>query len=258
MKAIVNVLFVVVLAVMMVTASALFTAGYTSISVLAKKKADSGKSKSSDSGSGGNDGSDKGVSSDQPKPKHEEPQQTDTPSDIGTQPPTGDQQTDKPTDQQPIVTDKPIAPANDKPQCMIESCGPIPDKGCAFHPNSDSCKPDFEGNCPSGFAHNDKGNCFPEGPCPQGSSRHDDDESGTCFPINRPIHCPPGFFPRNGVCNKDIFIIIHNTIHSSSSGSTHGLSKGCFDAIKIAWLGKVHRGQNSEVDNFIDNCLGAK
>ena len=49
-----------------------------------------------------------------------------------------------------------------------------------------------------------------------------------------PIHCPPGFFPKHGVCTKDIFINLHNVIHGSSRGS-HGLSSGCFDAIKIAW-----------------------
>ena len=54
-----------------------------------------------------------------------------------------------------------------------------------------------------------------------------------------------------------VIINIHKTIHSSSnSGSSSSISKTCFDAIKIAWLGKVHRGQNHEVDQFIDNCLG--
>ena len=96
-------------------------------------------------------------------------------------------------------------------------------------------------------------NCFPSGPCPSGFGRHDNDESGKCFPT--PIHCPPGFFPKHGVCTKDIFINMHNVIHGSSS-SSHSLSGGCFDAIKIAWLGKIERSQNQEVDNFIDKCLG--
>ena len=37
-----------------------------------------------------------------------------------------------------------------------------------------------------------------------------------------------------------------------------GLSKDCLDAIRIAWLGKVQRGQNAEVDKYIDNCLKVK
>jgi hypothetical protein len=52
----------------------------------------------------------------------------------------------------------------------------------------------------------------------------------------------------------------HNTVvivkHSSSSSSNHNLSGKCFDEIKIAWLGKIHRGQNHDVDNIIDKCLG--
>jgi hypothetical protein len=56
-----------------------------------------------------------------------------------------------------------------------------PNKGCNFHPNSDRCAPDNNSNCPSGFAHNDKGNCHPSGKCPSGFSRHTDDESGKCF-----------------------------------------------------------------------------
>ena len=62
----------------------------------------------------------------------------------------------------------------------------------------------------------------------------------------------------------DINIIIKliNSVHvnSGSSGNSHSnsvkLGGSCFDAIKIAWLGKVHRGENQEVDQFIDRCLG--
>jgi hypothetical protein len=28
-----------------------------------------------------------------------------------------------------------------------------PDQGCAFHPDSPNCKPDQDGNCPTGFSH---------------------------------------------------------------------------------------------------------
>jgi hypothetical protein len=58
-----------------------------------------------------------------------------------------------------------------------------PDKDCAFNPNGlAKCKPDpTTGKCPSGFSANDKGNCFPKGPCPTGYTRPDNDESGKCF-----------------------------------------------------------------------------
>jgi hypothetical protein len=53
-----------------------------------------------------------------------------------------------------------------------------------------------------------------------------------------------------------VVIIIKNIVHRSShSGSSHSLSSACFDAVKVAWFGKVHRGQNKEVDQFIDKCL---
>lgn len=65
------------------------------------------------------------------------------------------------------------------------------------------------------------------------------------FPI---IHLPP-------VIIKITKVIHEGSSGGSSGGSGHSLSKACFDAIKIAWFGKVHRGQNHEVDKFIDNCL---
>ncbi|HEY7080243.1 MAG TPA: hypothetical protein VH500_11110 [Nitrososphaeraceae archaeon] len=59
----------------------------------------------------------------------------------------------------------------------------VPDKDCAFNPNGlAKCKPDpTTSKCPSGFSANDKGNCFPKGPCPTGYTRPDNDESGQCF-----------------------------------------------------------------------------
>jgi hypothetical protein len=49
-----------------------------------------------------------------------------------------------------------------------------------------------------------------------------------------------------------------NIIHKSGSSghsSSSSISKDCFDAIKIVWLGKIHRDQNHEVDSFIDKCV---
>lgn len=64
--------------------------------------------------------------------------------------------------------------------------GLTPDKSCAFNPDKlEKCKPDENGNCPKGFSHNESGNCFPSGPCPKGFVRHDDDESGKCFPTHK-------------------------------------------------------------------------
>lgn len=138
--------------------------------------------------------------------------------------------------------------------------------GCHFHPNDDRCKPAIPGQCPGGFASNDKGNCHPIGPCPFGFSRHDNDESGQCF--KNPgshfppfVHCGRGFDVDHGKCVKiEIIKIVHHSDSSSSSssgsGSSHSLSAKCFDSIKIAWIGKIHRGENHDVDKIIDKCLG--
>ena len=57
-----------------------------------------------------------------------------------------------------------------------------------------------------------------------------------------------------GVININIIIkIIHR--HASSGSASSSMSKDCFDAIKVAWSGKIQRGQNNEVDRFIDKCL---
>jgi hypothetical protein len=69
----------------------------------------------------------------------------------------------------------------------------------------------------------------------------EDCPSPTYHPV---IHCPPAFFVKHGVCNKDIFIDIHKRSHISNSGKgssgSYNLSSGHFDAIKIARLGKDH------------------
>jgi hypothetical protein len=238
--------------------------------VLAEKESDMGSgSGSSDSGSGGGSTgssdhpSDSGAS-DNKNVKHDNPSDTsasqgmnENPNHIGKPDvnPSPGQTNDKNTpDKQipdtgttinlpniptttPIVTNpitlklNPIVPAT-------------PNKGCAFHPDDPKCKPDNMGNCPTGFSHNVHGNCFPSGKCPSGFSRHNDDETGKCF-SNHNTHHP----------NHHIVVVVKHS-SSSSSSSSHSLSGKCFDEIKIAWLGKIHRGQNHAVDQIIDKCLG--
>ena len=81
-----------------------------------------------------------------------------------------------------------------------------------------------------------------------------------CGPGQHPAPAPDPKAPVTIIKQRiDIDIIVKNIIHRGGGGgsgsSSHGLSSACFDAIKIAWLGKIHRGQNHEVDNFIDKCL---
>ena len=74
-----------------------------------------------------------------------------------------------------------------------------------------------------------------------------------------PFHpCDLGFQFMHEKCIKNISLNIHT--HSSGSGSNSGgsnnLSDDCYNTIKIAWLGQIYRGQNHEVDQMIDKCLG--
>jgi hypothetical protein len=87
-----------------------------------------------------------------------------------------------------------------------------PDNSCLFHPEQDKCKPDQYGNCPSGFFLNDDEHCVPNKPCPPGFKHHFEDETGTCYPINKPSSsssCPQNHHMNNGVCNKDV--VVHVT-----------------------------------------------
>lgn len=152
-----------------------------------------------------------------------------------------------------VVVTNPIIPAMTTPKPTT------PDFQCHFNPNDKHCAPDSNGNCPPGFAHNQQGNCHPTGPCPTGFARHDDDETGTCFP--GPHACPKNFhLDKQHKCIKTVIIVKHtgSSSSSSSSSSSHSLSSSCFNEIKIAWLGKIQRGENSRVDNIIDKCLNIK
>ena len=85
---------------------------------------------------------------------------------------------------------------------------------------------------------------------------------------NEPIikchgHCPHP--PKPPTNNVNIFITIKTIIHKagsnghgSSNSNTHytGLSQACTQAIGIAWMSKIQRGQDAEVDSFISKCLG--
>ena len=64
---------------------------------------------------------------------------------------------------------------------------PKPDNSCLFHPEQMKCKPDpITGKCPKGFSMNVYEHCFPKIRCPKGFENHDEDETGTCYPILKP------------------------------------------------------------------------
>jgi hypothetical protein len=239
---------------------ALFVFGLTMISapaIVFSATTDSSSTSSSSSSSGGS--SDKGTSNSKSDKPETVPKNDNPPSSTITEPVN-------PINPNPQITtpanpEKPIVPTQPQPE---PEPGPViakqstPDFSCHFHPEAKKCAADKDGNCPGGFASNDHGQCHPVGPCPPGFGRHDDDESGKCFrtgPI--PHSCPPKF--HNGPhhrCERDIVININKHTTSSSSGGSHSLSSSCFNEIKIAWLGKIKRGNNAAVDSVIDKCLG--
>lgn len=123
----------------------------------------------------------------------------------------------------------------------------VPDDDCLFHPNLPKCASD-NGVCPEGFFQNEDANCVPEHPngCPEGFHSHEDDETGQCIPNDVPCEsgyvlitenkpsclkkeyacseypdaevcksdppCEPGFYLKDDVCHKDIFIFIKKII----------------------------------------------
>jgi hypothetical protein len=79
-----------------------------------------------------------------------------------------------------IVTDVSITFEGDKPHI------------CYFDPDNKACDPDDEGKCPPGFGMNGNDRCIPQGDCPKGYGRIDDDETGKCFKKDDIKKCPDG------------------------------------------------------------------
>ncbi|MGI0043792.1 MAG: hypothetical protein ACRD47_08780 [Nitrososphaeraceae archaeon] len=66
-----------------------------------------------------------------------------------------------------------------------------PDNDCLFDPSLPKCIA-VNGQCPTAFAINEDGQCFPiHEKCPSGYHSHEDDESGRCMSDSTP--CAPGY-----------------------------------------------------------------
>ena len=183
-------------------------AGVSNSLVLAKKS-DSNNDGNSDSGSGdsNNGGSDNSGSKDSGK-KVEEAKPTEH-IDAVTTSDTNNDNSNGVTQDNIIKNPSPITPA----PCCFGPDKPSINFGCHFHPNDDRCKPAIPGQCPGGFASNDKGNCHPIGPCPPGFSRHDDDESGQCFHNPGNFHFP---FHKTIIIHKTKVIHQKDVIHTTT------------------------------------------
>jgi hypothetical protein len=70
--------------------------------------------------------------------------------------------------------------SSDKNQSNCISNTQGPDESCIFDSSQKKCAPDDQGNCPPGFGHNSKDQCFPTHKCPPGFARENNDEGGAC------------------------------------------------------------------------------
>ena len=79
-----------------------------------------------------------------------------------------------------------------------------------------------------------------------------------CNPADQPQQAPKSEPPTvTQIVNIDIIL---KTIHKghgthSNSSPAHGLSDACYVALKQAWSGQIHVGQNAELDQFMARCL---
>jgi hypothetical protein len=275
-----SVMFAVMLGLGMIVASSVSTMGSLYLLPSPVLAADEG---GSSGGGGSSDNSGSGDNSNGGSNDGEGVKDEDKTGNENTTPSPTDDKNTPPTDTAGKDTDVAAGPCviemNSGCNTPAQTTAGGPDGDCLFNPSLPKCKSDND-KCPDGFFQNEDGNCFPQhDKCPKGYHSHENDETGRCTPDSTP--CEPGFirdpdFPtcsqKENVCSKHseleacgthLIIIIKKIIHSSRSGnsnsdSSHSLSKDCFDAIKIAWLGKMDRGQNQEVDNYIDKCLGVR
>jgi len=252
-----NKIVVLTLAIILVASMSLAGISNNLVLVLAKKSSDhsSSSSGSSDSGSGdkgGSGSSDKGSgdngNGDTGTGDNGGAGSGSSTSDIGN---GGDNGGDNGSPSTPTIT--PSTPTEEPKLAppinpVLPTVKPIePPKGCVPDATNNNCNPTppiKQPENPTNF------------PCHFHSAAN-----SICPPFGPQPHPCPVIFHFDGCIHRPHIVIhpiieIHRTIHTSSSGgSSHGLSKACFDAIKIAWFGKVKRGQNQEVDQFIDNCL---
>jgi hypothetical protein len=70
---------------------------------------------------------------------------------------------------------------NSSEQVAVEN-RELPDDDCLFNPSMEKCSP-VGNRCPPGFLMNEDQNCFPDKPCPSGFTKIDEDETGTCHPV---------------------------------------------------------------------------
>jgi len=143
-----------------------------------------------------------------------------------------------------------------------------PDRDCLFDPSMPKCAPDENGKCPSGFAMNEDGQCFPRGGCPNKYHRPDDDETGRCIPNSE--GCPIGmiFRPDNKSCGYKDDVCSHypklNECKTNdkvdeeikktafNSGYTHGCSDAKIQNDSERYIDQPGKGPIYHTSDFMD------
>jgi hypothetical protein len=82
----------------------------------------------------------------------------------------------------------------DEDDCRFYDPNPPPDPAqvCFFEPSDPVCAANEDGSCNEGFHLNEPGQCVPNGSCPEGYGRLDDDETGKCYATHAIKTCPNG------------------------------------------------------------------
>jgi|SRR5215831_17530859 len=99
-------------------------------------------------------------------------------------------------------------------------------------------------------------NCNDKGQCATGI-----DKPKPIPPCRFDCPRPPPPPPKPG-CDSIICITIVKIIHGGS-GSHHSSNSGsmsqlCYSVMHMVWNSHMQKGQNNEIDNYVNNCLGAK
>jgi hypothetical protein len=55
--------------------------------------------------------------------------------------------------------------------------------------------------------------------------------------------------------NTNSKTIINNNVATATAAAAAGLSPDCMSVIKMAWTSNMQRGQDQQVDQYIDQCL---
>jgi hypothetical protein len=104
---------------------------------------------------------------------------------------------------------------------------------------------------------NGDGHCVPDGPCPKGFESHDNDESGTCWPKDSKVPCPPGSHKVGKHCEPDCSKGTHFThfpfkcVPDLCPKGFHYVNGNCVKTIVIHKTVVKHITSNSDQNSMV-------